>query len=240
MRFYKIILSIFLFGFFIICGCSSSSDSVRYNEREEKEEKNDNRVRFTDKNDINPNGKDSASDLSNRFDLDSDENDPDEIPPDSVSIDVNSVFSHLGENDNNSSNGIGSTTPKDKIMMEIVKYLNTPYIYGGNTKNGIDCSGFTRNVFNDALSVNIARTAHDQFSEGEKISRSNLQFGDLIFFNTRRRVKPGHVGIYIGNGLFVHASFKYGVIVSSLSDNYYLQKYMGARRIEDFSSFGSY
>ena len=63
--------------------------------------------------------------------------------------------------------------------------------------------------------------------------RTELKFGDLVFFNTRRRVKPGHVGIYIGDNLFAHASSKLGVTISSLEHDYYNKRYMGARRIDE-------
>jgi cell wall-associated NlpC family hydrolase len=62
--------------------------------------------------------------------------------------------------------------------------------------------------------------------------RSDLKFGDLVFFNTRRRVRPGHVGIYIGDNLFAHASSKLGVTISSLDYDYYSKRYMGARRVD--------
>ena len=117
--------------------------------------------------------------------------------------------------------------------MEIIRYLNTPYKYGGNSLNGIDCSAFTQNVYRDSWLLDLNRSARDQYQQGIVIEeRSDLKFGDLVFFNTRRRVKPGHVGIYIGENLFAHASRKRGVTVSSLDEDYYSRKYMGAKRME--------
>jgi cell wall-associated NlpC family hydrolase len=123
-------------------------------------------------------------------------------------------------------------TPREKILFEAIKFLNTPYKYGGNSQSGIDCSAFTLQVYQNALSVNIPRSAREQFVVGEKISKEELQFGDLVFFNTRRASFPGHVGIYLGENQFVHASRSLGVTVSSLENAYYKKRYVGARRID--------
>lgn len=118
--------------------------------------------------------------------------------------------------------------------MEIIKYMNTPYKYGGNSLNGIDCSAFTQSVYQSSWMITLNRSARDQYQQGTVIeNREDLKFGDLIFFNTRRRVRPGHVGIYIGENLFAHASSTLGVTISSLEHNYYNKRYMGARRIEE-------
>ena len=118
------------------------------------------------------------------------------------------------------------------MLMEIIKYINTPYKYGGTTKKGIDCSAFTQAVYNKSLSVQLLRTASQQYTEGESISDvDELQFGDLVFFNTRRRVRPGHVGIYIGESFFAHSSSSGGVKVSSLNEDYYNAKFVTARRV---------
>ena len=118
------------------------------------------------------------------------------------------------------------------VTMAIIKYKDTQYQYGGSTLDGIDCSGFTMNVYQQAFSVALPRSAREQYQVGDAVDeRSNLKFGDLVFFNTRRRVRPGHVGIYIGDGKFVHASSSVGVSISSLDDDYYNRKYMGGRHI---------
>jgi cell wall-associated NlpC family hydrolase len=135
--------------------------------------------------------------------------------------------------DNLSNLRTDSTNFKEKVIMEIIKYLSTPYKYGGNSWKGIDCSAFTQTVFEQSLSLELPRSAREQFQVGQEIDdKSDLKFGDLVFFNTRRRIKPGHVGIYIGENLFAHASRRAGVTVSSLDENYYSNRYMGARRIE--------
>ena len=122
-------------------------------------------------------------------------------------------------------------TPREKVLFEIVRYLDTPYKYGGNSENGIDCSAFTQQVYDNTLGVKLPRSAGAQYKTGEKISsKTSLQFGDLIFFDTRSSSYPGHVGIYIGENMFAHASLSQGVIVSSLKSNYYATRFIGARR----------
>jgi cell wall-associated NlpC family hydrolase len=119
------------------------------------------------------------------------------------------------------------------MLMEIIKYLNTPYKYGGNTKDGIDCSAFTQILYRDVFHVGLERSARLQYNQGSVVSSGDqLRFGDLVFFNTRKRVKPGHVGIYIGDDLFAHASSAKGVTISSIDYDYYARTFMGARRFE--------
>ena len=126
------------------------------------------------------------------------------------------------------------SSKRELMLMEIIKYMDTPYKFGGNSLNGIDCSAFTQNVYQSAWMLNLNRSAREQYKQGIVIEdRRELEFGDLVFFNTRKRVKPGHVGIFIGDNLFVHASSKSGVTISSLDHDYYNKRYMGARRIEE-------
>lgn len=161
--------------------------------------------------------------------------DPDDIPEEKSTYDISEIMKKLEKNNNLSAE---QATAREMLLMEIIKYLDTPYKYGGSTLNGIDCSAFTQSVYQDALNVNLNRTARDQFTQGKIISsKDELRFGDLIFFNTRRRVRPGHVGIYIGDGLFAHASTKGGVMISSLDEDYYSKRYMGARRVVDDDTF---
>lgn len=123
---------------------------------------------------------------------------------------------------------------RDILIMNIIKFLGVPYVWGGNTINGLDCSGFTKLVFREAFDMELFRVARDQFTQGEVVPRyEDLEFGDLVFFDTRPSSRPGHVGIYLGHGLFAHASTKQGVIVSSFDTKYYAEKYMGGRRFKD-------
>jgi cell wall-associated NlpC family hydrolase len=119
---------------------------------------------------------------------------------------------------------------RDKVLLEAVSFLGAPYEYGGNGKNGIDCSGFTAQVYQKAARLSLPRSAREQFRMGVEVERDSLQFGDLVFFNTTGRA-PSHVGIYIEDYLFAHASVSSGVTISSLESTYYKGRYVGARRI---------
>ncbi|MGE5680707.1 MAG: C40 family peptidase, partial [Bacillota bacterium] len=143
------------------------------------------------------------------------EDDPEDLPVETQSVNVSQLLEkYVTSNQANMSTD--SIDHKEKMIMEIIKYLDTPYKFGGNTAKGIDCSAFTKTVFGNTFSVELPRTAREQFQLGQEINdRSELKFGDLVFFNTRKRVRPGHVGIYIGDHLFAHSSSKQGVMVSS-------------------------
>lgn len=161
----------------------------------------------------------------------------DEENLDEETVDISSILSRLRSSDSYSDSGLTNTTPKERMLMEIIKYINTPYKYGGNSQDGIDCSAFTQNVFGTSLDIILYRSAREQFTQGLPIKdKDNLVFGDLVFFNTRRAVRPGHVGIYIGDNLFAHASSRKGVIISSIDQQYYAKRYMGGRRINEIFS----
>ncbi len=129
--------------------------------------------------------------------------------------------------DGTTGGGIG----KKDIMGVIMDWLGTPYHFGGLTDRGIDCSAFVQRVYLMAGEIRLPRTAQEQFGVGKQIRRTDLQFGDMIFFHTRRHAYASHVGIYLGDNLFAHASSRYGVTVSSLESTYYDKRFIGARRI---------
>jgi hypothetical protein len=165
--------------------------------------------------------------------------DDEEIADDESEIDISAILANLKSSVDYSDTNLADTTPKERMLMEIIKYMNTPYKYGGDSQNGIDCSAFTQNVFSNSLNFSLLRSARGQFTQGSTIrNRKDLIFGDLVFFNTRRRVRPGHVGIYIGDNLFAHASSKKGVIISSLDNKYYSKRFMGGRRVNEL--FGNF
>ena len=129
---------------------------------------------------------------------------------------------------------VGPTTARyikaDLVILKAKSYQGVPYVWGGTSPAGFDCSGFTHYVMlkNDII---IPRTASAQYNEGYSISKSQLKPGDLVFFSTYMP-GPSHVGIYIGNNQFVHASSGAGKItISSLSTTYYAQRYIGAKRV---------
>ena len=228
----KYSLNIF-FGFaLIITGCSAYSSGNRYQTEDEKTEKVKD-VRFSSAEDPSPKTIVPSPD-SLVSDVEFDESDPDESPENETSVDLSEVLKKFNSSSGGTVLEADNSTTKEKLLMEIIEYLNTPYRYGGNSKKGIDCSAFTQTIYYNVLSTPLLRSARDQYTQGEVIeNQDELQFGDLVFFNTRRRVKPGHVGIYIGDNLFAHASSKNGVIISSLEHDYYSKNFMGARRIEN-------
>ncbi len=114
------------------------------------------------------------------------------------------------------------------ILSYANKFMGTPYVWGGTSPSGFDCSGFTQYVFNH-FGLSLPRTSEEQFATGVPVSRNNLQPGDLVFFST---YAPGatHVGIYMGNGLMVDAQ-DYGVSIDSIFNSYWGPKYLGARQV---------
>ena len=110
----------------------------------------------------------------------------------------------------------------------IDEWWGTKYRYGGSDKNGIDCSSFTGKLITQIYNQAMPRTAIEQFRMTERITKDNLKEGDLVFFNTRGSVS--HVGFYLGDNYFVHSSVHLGVVISSLTDNYYGRKFIGGGR----------
>jgi cell wall-associated NlpC family hydrolase len=119
---------------------------------------------------------------------------------------------------------------KQKMMDAILAWMGTPYEYGGESKSGIDCSGFTRQIFRESAAMELPRKTEDQVKLGSSVSKDNLKFGDLLFFNTTGE-NPSHVGIYIGDDMFAHASVSFGVTLSSMYSSYYKKRYTEARRV---------
>ena len=110
----------------------------------------------------------------------------------------------------------------------IEEWWETRYRYGGSTKAGIDCSAFAGTLLNKVFNINTPRTARAQYSVCDKIEKENLKEGDLVFFNTRGGIS--HVGVYLANGYFTHASVGNGVTISSLDETYYSKKFISGGR----------
>jgi len=125
---------------------------------------------------------------------------------------------------------MGTSVFADSSLNNVVhKTIGVTYKTGGTTTNGFDCSGFTRYVF-QKLGVSIPRQSSAQFKTGTTVSKSNLRAGDLVFFNTTG-AGVSHVGIYVGNGNFAHSSSSKGVTISKLSNSYFANRYIGAKRV---------
>lgn len=116
------------------------------------------------------------------------------------------------------------------VVRTALAYRGGHYVRGGSGPRGFDCSGFTRYVFRKVANINLPHTSSGQFRLGQKVSVSDLAPGDLVFF--RRGGGVGHVGVYIGNGQFVHASNpRRGIRVDSINHGSYRRRFVGARRI---------
>lgn len=112
----------------------------------------------------------------------------------------------------------------------IEEWWHTKYHYGGKTKDGIDCSGLSSMLCSKVYDLTLPRTARLQYESSEKIERDELKEGDLVFFNTRGGVS--HVGVYLYNDYFVHASVRNGVTINNLNESYYKKKYIASGRVK--------
>ena len=123
-----------------------------------------------------------------------------------------------------------AASPKQRsLLMACEPWVGVPYRYGGTDESGVDCSAFVRSVFSK-VEVNLPRTSRMQSESGHAVGRASLEVGDLLFFNTSGS-GVSHVGIYIGDSRFIHASTSRGVIVSSMNERYYAERFLFARRI---------
>lgn len=124
----------------------------------------------------------------------------------------------------------GSTSRASQIVATAKKYIGVPYLWGGTTPKGFDCSGFVQYVFN-RHGISLPRTTTEQYKVGSYVSKSKLKTGDLVFLQNTYRQGISHVGIYVGDGKMIHASSSKGVVISDLSTSYYTSHYYGARRV---------
>ncbi len=120
-------------------------------------------------------------------------------------------------------------TVKNMILKEFEEWEGTPHKMGGNSKRGIDCSGFVHHIYTKLFNLNVPRTTRQFFTTGIAINKLQLKPGDLVAF--RPHSYPRHVGIYIGNNKFIHASTTKGVMMSDLGNPYWKKYYVMSRRI---------
>jgi cell wall-associated NlpC family hydrolase len=117
----------------------------------------------------------------------------------------------------------------DGLRQHYQDWRGTRYRAGGSSHAGVDCSGFTALTFRDVYGIELPRTAHEQAMEGTPVNRDSLLPGDLVFF--KRGHGGDHVGIYLGNGKFMHASSRQGVIISSMNNTYWRNKFWKGSRL---------
>lgn len=131
--------------------------------------------------------------------------------------------------------GSSSAFADSKMDTVISKTIGIDYKFGGTSTAGFDCSGFTKYVFKK-VGLTLPRTSKAQYKVGASITRSKLRSGDLIFFNTLGN-GVSHVGIYVGNGKFAQSSSSRGVTISSLSQSYWANRYVGAKRVMSTTAY---
>ncbi|NNC22756.1 hypothetical protein HKX42_02735 [Salinisphaera sp. USBA-960] len=127
-----------------------------------------------------------------------------------------------------------STTPirlRNALHRVYNRWSGTPYRYGGTTQSGVDCSSFVRQAVDTAASYKLPRTTRGQVKTGSLIPRSDLETGDLVFFKTGRHSR--HVGVYLKDGRFMHASSSQGVTISRLGNAYWRRHYWQSRRLHN-------
>lgn len=119
-----------------------------------------------------------------------------------------------------------------ELIIAVSEWLGVPYKYGGDSKSGTDCSGFIGQVYKKVYNKSISRSANGLYEEAKKINKNQLKDGDLVFFKINT-TKVGHVGIYLKDGYFIHATTKRGVMVNNLNEDYYSKYYFASGRIID-------
>jgi NlpC/P60 family/SbsC C-terminal domain len=117
------------------------------------------------------------------------------------------------------------------VIQTSKQYIGVPYKYGGTTPSGFDCSGYIQYVFKK-VGVQLPRTAADMYHSKKLVSVKTPQPGDIVFFETYKP-GPSHVGLYLGNQQFIHASSSYGVTVTSMNKSYWTSRFLGAKRLKD-------
>ncbi|MCM1482864.1 MAG: C40 family peptidase [Muribaculaceae bacterium] len=124
--------------------------------------------------------------------------------------------------------------PTEKLLKEADKWIGVPYLYGGNDTDGVDCSGFVLQVYSKALGIKLPRNSAKQQEYCTGTERTDMREGDLVFFTVNGGSSVGHVGIYIGDGRMIHASSSKGVIISPLSQKYYMDNFHSCGRVEQY------
>ncbi len=119
---------------------------------------------------------------------------------------------------------------RQRLLDVSADWISVPYGYGGTDRNGVDCSGLVKQIYDEAFQLDLPRTTDELYESGQFVRDPWIMPGDLLFFKNIRGRGVDHVGIYLGEGEFLHASSQQGVIISDFNTPYYKQHYSGARR----------
>jgi lipoprotein Spr len=121
----------------------------------------------------------------------------------------------------------------DHQLIEFLEsWYGTPYTMGGVDKTGVDCSAFVQSLMLTMYGVNVPRTSQEQYDQCKRISKNKMVEGDLVFFRTQKKKGVSHVGVYLRNNKFVHASTSSGVMISDLGEEYYSKRFVGSEGIK--------
>lgn len=124
-----------------------------------------------------------------------------------------------------------SSSVQEIVIRKALSLLGTPYLFGGMTPEGFDCTGFINYVYRTSASIALPRESHDLVRAGEPVSVADLRPADIVYFRIERQ-KPLHAGIYLGAGKFIHAPSTGGKVnIQNLSQDYWKSRYLGGRRI---------
>lgn len=124
-----------------------------------------------------------------------------------------------------------------RLLAAVDEWYGVRYHYGGTTKSGVDCSGFTSNIYQTVYGITLSRISKDQYRDARHVEVEDLREGDLVFFNIRGR-GVSHVGIYLRNGKFIHASVRDGVRVDDLTTGFYKDHFVSGGRVGDTANLG--
>jgi cell wall-associated NlpC family hydrolase len=118
-----------------------------------------------------------------------------------------------------------------RLLQFIEEWYGVRYRFGGSTKKGVDCSAFSGTLLSTVYGLTVPRMARDQYASSLRLAKQKLQEGDLVFFNTRGGIS--HVGVYLSNNKFVHASVSHGIVISDMTDGYYAKKFVGGGKAKN-------
>lgn len=125
-----------------------------------------------------------------------------------------------------------------RLLAAVDEWYGVKYHYGGTSKTGVDCSGFTSNIYQSVYGITLSRISKDQYRDARHVQVDELKEGDLVFFNIRGH-GVSHVGIYLRNGKFIHASVRDGVRVDDLTSGFYKDHFVSGGRFSDTANLGN-